>query len=120
SLDVALRSQLRYLSRERSRVQGTLVTLEENPLVDPSSKDPLTTAQAHKMDLENAILMQELMAVREECAELKSKSQLQERELLSLQLSLASKEVQERILRACLKEKVRSRYKICGSIRCRH
>lgn len=54
----------------------------------------------HKLDLETAVLMQELMAMKEERAELRAQMFLMEKEKESLELRLQSHESQEEAYRA--------------------
>lgn len=61
---------------------------------------PWSPAEARKLDLETAVLMQELMAMKEERAELRAQLFLIEKEKDSLGLRLRSHESQEEAYRA--------------------
>ncbi|GFT60433.1 colorectal mutant cancer protein [Trichonephila clavipes] len=89
-----LRDYITQLKNDRSAVRTTVVELE-SVYVDPTSKDPPPIIDAQKLDLENAVLMQELMAIKEEKAEFKAQVYLLEKEKTSLELQLNSREAQE-------------------------
>ncbi|XP_042898851.1 colorectal mutant cancer protein isoform X2 [Parasteatoda tepidariorum] len=89
-----LRDYIIQLKNDRSAVRTTVVELESIH-IDPINKDPPTIIDAQKLDLENAVLMQELMAMKEEKAELKAQVYLLEKEKTSLELQLSSREAQE-------------------------
>lgn len=89
-----LRDYIVQLKNDRAVVRTTVIELESIH-VDPISKDPPTIIDAQKLDLENAVLMQELMAMKEEKAELKAQVYLLEKEKTSLELQLSSREAQE-------------------------
>ncbi|XP_035209833.1 colorectal mutant cancer protein-like isoform X2 [Stegodyphus dumicola] len=89
-----LREYIVQLKNDRAAVRTTVVELESIH-VDPINKDPPTIIDAQKLDLENAVLMQELMAMKEEKAELKAQVYLLEKEKTSLELQLSSREAQE-------------------------
>lgn len=82
-----LREYLGQLRSERSAVRSTLLELE-TVHVEPRGAPSLL--DAHKLDLENAVLMQELMAIKEEKAELKAQVYLLEKEKASLELQSGS------------------------------
>lgn len=58
-----LRDYIVQLKNDRAVVRTTVIELESIH-VDPISKDPPTIIDAQKLDLENAVLMQELMAMK--------------------------------------------------------
>lgn len=89
-----LRDYIVQLKGDRAAVRTTVVELE-SVHVDPTVKDPPTFMDAQKLDLENAVLMQELMAMKEEKAELKAQVYLLEKEKTALELQLNSREAQE-------------------------
>lgn len=67
-----LRETINRLREERGHVAASLLPLESLH-VDPLTRHyPLTLNDAHKLDLENAVLMQELTAMREDRAELRA------------------------------------------------
>ncbi|KAK8749035.1 hypothetical protein OTU49_015650, partial [Cherax quadricarinatus] len=64
-----LRETINRLKEERGHVSSSLLPLESLH-VDPLTRHyPLSLNDAHKLDLENAVLMQELTAMREDRAE---------------------------------------------------
>ncbi|KAL4216354.1 hypothetical protein ACF0H5_024081 [Mactra antiquata] len=88
-----LRDYVHRLKNEQSTVQCTVMELESiycDPEIDKKQK-----YDAHRLDLENAVIMQELMAMKEEKAELKAQNYLLEKEKRSLELKLNSMESQE-------------------------
>lgn len=67
-----LRDTINKLKEERGHVSASLLPLESLH-IDPLTKHyPLSLQDAHKLDLENAVLMQELTAMREDRAELRA------------------------------------------------
>lgn len=88
-----LRELLVQLRGERAAVRATLLELE-SVHVEPRGP-PSTLLDAHKLDLENAVLMQELMAIKEEKAELKAQNYLLEKEKAALDLRAGSWEARE-------------------------
>ncbi|XP_076323234.1 colorectal mutant cancer protein-like isoform X2 [Tachypleus tridentatus] len=89
-----LRDYIHQLKTERSAVKTTVVELE-SVHIDTGCREPSTLMDSQKLDLENAVLMQELMAVKEEKAELKAQVYLLEKEKGALELRLSSHEAQE-------------------------
>ncbi|KAJ9578304.1 hypothetical protein L9F63_005470, partial [Diploptera punctata] len=90
-----LRDHIGKLKTERSSVRATVVELESchaEPLV---SRQPISLAEARKLDLETAVLMQELMAMREDKAELRARVYLLEKERSALELKLSSQEAHQ-------------------------
>ncbi|XP_008201556.1 colorectal mutant cancer protein isoform X2 [Tribolium castaneum] len=100
--ETRLREHVSRLKAERSNIQGTYVTLEstqvENVPVRPSSSQ-----EARKMDLEMAVLMQELMGLREDKAELISKLFMLEKDKSAIELKLKYVEGQQKAQAAALK-----------------
>lgn len=67
-----LRETIGKMREERSQVAASILPLESIH-VDPLTRHyPLSLHDAHKLDLENAVLMQELTAMREDRAELRA------------------------------------------------
>ncbi|KAK4316300.1 hypothetical protein Pmani_012521 [Petrolisthes manimaculis] len=89
-----LRDTINKLRDERGQVSASTLPLE--PLhIDPLTRHyPLTLQDAHKFDLENAVLMQELTAIREDRAELRAQVYLMEREKAGLELRVGTCEAQ--------------------------
>lgn len=110
-----LKSYIQQLKSERSTVGSTVLELEgihdiPEPPVEPP--DP-------KLDLENAVLMQELMALKEEKAELKARNYLIEKEKKALELKINSRDAQEQAylvqieqLKSEIKEEYRRRRRL--------
>jgi hypothetical protein len=100
--ETRLREHVSRLKAERSNIQGTYVALEstqvENVPVRPSSSQ-----EARKMDLEMAVLMQELMGLREDKAELVSKLFVLEKDKSAIELKLKYVEGQQKAQAAALK-----------------
>ncbi|BFZ13771.1 hypothetical protein BsWGS_16811 [Bradybaena similaris] len=96
--EMRLRDHIQQLKAERSAVRTTVMELESIH-VDPIMNEPRRRIEAQRLDLENAVLVQELMAVKEEKAELKARSYLLEKEKRALELRLNSKETQEQAFR---------------------
>ncbi|KAJ8962153.1 hypothetical protein NQ318_018110 [Aromia moschata] len=100
--EMRLRDHVSRLKAERSNIQGTYVALEsthiENPPVRPSSNQ-----EARKIDLEMAVLMQELMGLREDKTELISKLFALEKEKSAIELKLKYVEGQQKAQSAALK-----------------
>ncbi|CAG9769487.1 unnamed protein product [Ceutorhynchus assimilis] len=100
--ELRLREHVSRLKAERSNIQGTYVTLEstqvENAPVRPSSSQ-----EARKMDLEMAVLMQELMGLREDKTELLSKLFIIEKDKNALEIKLKYVEGQQKAQSATLK-----------------
>lgn len=90
--EVRLKSYIQKLKSERSMVGQTVIELESlHEVAQPRELEPLDP----KVDLENAVLMQELMALKEEKAELKAKNYLVEKEKRALELKITSRDAQE-------------------------
>ncbi|XP_071542870.1 colorectal mutant cancer protein isoform X2 [Panulirus ornatus] len=89
-----LRETINRLKEERGHVAASLLPLESLH-VDPLTRHyPLSLNDAHKLDLENAVLMQELTAMREDRAELRAQVYLMEREKAGLELRVGTCEAQ--------------------------
>lgn len=58
-----LRDYIQQLKNDRASVKMTVMELESIH-VDPLSKTPCGSPDSQKLDLENAVLMQELMAMK--------------------------------------------------------
>lgn len=86
-----LREHLRQLKADRAVVKLTIMELESVHL-DPFSFDLEPNPDAQRLDLENAVLMQELMAMKEEKSELKAQNFLLEKEKALLELRLGNKQ----------------------------
>ncbi|XP_076311580.1 colorectal mutant cancer protein-like isoform X2 [Tachypleus tridentatus] len=89
-----LRDYIHQMRTERIAVKTTVVELE-SVHIDSSCREPSMSLDSQKLDLENAVLMQELMAIKEEKAELKAQVYLLEKGKGSLELRLSSQEAQE-------------------------
>ncbi|CAH1971741.1 unnamed protein product [Acanthoscelides obtectus] len=82
-----LREHISRLKLERSSIQGTYVVLESTQ-IEQVPVCPTSYQDARKMDLEMAVLMQELMGLREDKAELISKVYELEKEKSVAELKL--------------------------------
>lgn len=83
-----LKDMIADLKSERSAVKSTVVDLESVHNVDPPPTQSLST---QRLDLENAVLVQELLAVKEERAELRSQIHSLHKEKTALQVQLYGK-----------------------------
>ena len=114
-----LRAYLSRLKDERETVRTTLLHLQSvHDVFVPVARIELDSLDA-KLDLENAVLLQELMALKEEKAELRAKVYLTEKEKKALELQLSSREAQEQAyvvhiehLKTELKDQIRKRRKL--------
>ncbi|XP_022904882.2 colorectal mutant cancer protein isoform X1 [Onthophagus taurus] len=97
-----LREHVSRLKAERSNIQGTYVVLESTQ-VDHVPIRPSSSQEARKLDLEMAVLMQELMGLREEKAELVAKLFVMEKEKCTIELKLKYVEGQQKAQSATLK-----------------
>ncbi|CAL4060238.1 unnamed protein product, partial [Meganyctiphanes norvegica] len=89
-----LRETINRLREERNNVTSSVMPLE-SVHVDPLTRHyPLSLPEAYKLDLENAVLMQELTAMREDRAELRAQVYLLEREKAGLELRVGTCEAQ--------------------------
>ncbi|XP_060617887.2 colorectal mutant cancer protein isoform X1 [Anolis sagrei] len=89
-----LKDYIQQLKNDRAAVKLTMLELESIH-IDPLSYDVKPRGDSQRLDLENAVLMQELMAMKEEMAELKAQLYLLEKEKKALELKLSSREAQE-------------------------
>ncbi|XP_057175698.1 colorectal mutant cancer protein isoform X1 [Triplophysa rosa] len=89
-----LKDYIRQLKNDRAAVKLTMLELE-SVHIDPLSCDVKPRGDSQRLDLENAVLMQELMAMKEEMAELKAQLYLLEKEKKALELKLSTREAQE-------------------------
>ncbi|XP_064471194.1 colorectal mutant cancer protein-like [Ornithodoros turicata] len=87
-----LRDYIGQLRNERTAVQSTVLELES---VHIDARGAPSLLDAHKLDLENAVLMQELTAIKEEKAELKAQVYLLEKEKVALEFQSSSWEARE-------------------------
>ncbi|XP_041089032.1 colorectal mutant cancer protein isoform X2 [Polyodon spathula] len=89
-----LKDYIQQLKNDRAAVKLTMLELESIQ-IDPLSYDVKPRGDSQRLDLENAVLMQELMAMKEEMAELKAQLYLLEKEKKALELKLSTREAQE-------------------------
>ncbi|KAM9517371.1 colorectal mutant cancer protein isoform 2-T2 [Salvelinus alpinus] len=89
-----LKDYVQQLKNDRAAVKLTMLELE-SVHVDPLSLEIKPRGDTHRLDLENAVLMQELMAMKEEMAELKAQLYLLEKEKKAVELRLSTREAQE-------------------------
>ncbi|KAJ7417684.1 Colorectal mutant cancer protein [Willisornis vidua] len=89
-----LKDYIQQLKNDRAAVKLTVLELESIHM-DPLSYDVKPRGDSQRLDLENAVLMQELMAMKEEMAELKARLYLLEKEKKALELKLSTREAQE-------------------------
>ncbi|XP_059825560.1 colorectal mutant cancer protein isoform X2 [Hypanus sabinus] len=89
-----LKDYVQQLKNDKAAVKLTMLELE-SVHIDPLSYDVKTRGDGQRLDLENAVLMQELMAMKEEMAELKAQLYLMEKEKKALELKLSTREAQE-------------------------
>ncbi|XP_068082210.1 colorectal mutant cancer protein isoform X2 [Anabrus simplex] len=90
-----LRDHIGKLKTERNSVRATVVELESCHVEPLINRQPISLAEARKLDLETAVLMQELMAMREDKAELRARVYLLEKERAAVELKLSSQEAQQ-------------------------
>lgn len=101
--ETRIRDLIITLKTERESVRNTVAELESwslESLYPSKPPSPCDILEARKLDLETAVLMQELMAMREERAELRAQLFLLEKEKTSLELRLQSHETQEEAYKA--------------------
>ncbi|KAG9428298.1 Colorectal mutant cancer protein [Apis mellifera carnica] len=89
-----LRRHISRLKGERAMVRSTVVELESVHAEPLNSKNTISLAEARKLDLETAVLMQELMAMREDKAELRARVFLLEKERATIELKLNARDTQ--------------------------
>ncbi|XP_076394870.1 colorectal mutant cancer protein isoform X2 [Megachile rotundata] len=92
--DQRLRRHISRLKGERAMVRSTAVELESVHAEPLNSKNTISLAEARKLDLETAVLMQELMAMREDKAELRARVFLLEKERATIELKLNARDTQ--------------------------
>ncbi|XP_048749887.2 colorectal mutant cancer protein-like isoform X2 [Ostrea edulis] len=90
-----LREYIHQLKTDRASIKSTVMELESLYSPDPPASEPARQSEACRLDLENAVLMQELMAMKEEKAELRAQNYLLEKEKNALELRLSGKESRE-------------------------
>ncbi|KAK0159334.1 hypothetical protein PV328_010221 [Microctonus aethiopoides] len=89
-----LRRQISKLKGDRAMVRSTAVEFETVHVEPLNSKNTISLAEARKLDLETAVLMQELMAMREDKAELRARVFLLEKERSTVELKLNVRDTQ--------------------------
>ncbi|XP_071996859.1 colorectal mutant cancer protein isoform X1 [Engystomops pustulosus] len=89
-----LKDYIQQLKNDRAAVKLTMLELESIH-IDPLSYDVKPRGDSQRLDLENAVLMQELMAMKEEMAELKAQLYLLEKEKKAMELKLSTRDAQE-------------------------
>ncbi|XP_034948586.1 LOW QUALITY PROTEIN: colorectal mutant cancer protein [Chelonus insularis] len=89
-----LRRHISKLKNDRAMVRSTAVELESVHVEPFNSKNAISLAEARKLDLETAVLMQELMAMREDKAELRARVFLLEKERSNIELKLSARDAQ--------------------------
>ncbi|XP_029669137.1 colorectal mutant cancer protein isoform X1 [Formica exsecta] len=89
-----LRRHISRLKGERTMVRSTAVELESVHAEPLNTKNTISLAEARKLDLETAVLMQELMAMREDKAELRARVFLLEKERATIELKLNARDTQ--------------------------
>ncbi|XP_052786961.1 colorectal mutant cancer protein-like isoform X2 [Mya arenaria] len=90
-----LRDYIHRLKHEQSKVEHSVQELESIHSYTDAPLERRGHSEAQRLDLENAVIMQELMAMKEEKAEIKAQNYLLEKEKRSLELRLNSMESQE-------------------------
>ena len=98
-----LRDHISKLKMAKSQVQSTVMELESiHGREDPAPVSTLSSQGSHShnnADLEMAVLIQELMGMREERADLRAKIYLLEKEKVGAELNLEQQVEKERVLR---------------------
>ncbi|XP_065063956.1 colorectal mutant cancer protein-like isoform X2 [Rhopilema esculentum] len=118
--ELRLKEYVQLLKTERSTVETTVVELESVTdvleIVDDSN---IETGDKGSLDLETAVLLQELQALKEERAELKHRIFMLDKERKALELKLNSREAQEQgyiahieYLKSEVKEQMKKRKQI--------
>ena len=92
--EARLRAYVERLKSERLTIGMTIQKLDSIAGI-PEPKRAKEESIDPRLDLENAVLMQELMALKEEKAELKAKNYLIEKEKKALELRMTSRDAQE-------------------------
>ncbi|KAG1675837.1 Colorectal mutant cancer protein [Nymphon striatum] len=94
-----IREYIHQLKNDRTTVSVTVAQLESIYIDPVTHEHGISVLESQKLDLENAIIMQELMALKEEKAELKAQVYLLEKEKSALELRLNTREAQEQAYR---------------------
>ncbi|XP_046432887.1 colorectal mutant cancer protein isoform X2 [Neodiprion fabricii] len=89
-----LRRHINRMKSDRAMVRSTAVELESVHAEPLNSKNTISLSEARKLDLETAVLMQELMAMREDKAELRARVFLLEKERATIELKLGVQDTQ--------------------------
>ena len=93
--EMRLKEYVQLLKTERSTVQTTVVELESvTDVVEPFDDSNIESGEKGSLDLETAVLLQELQALKEERAELKHRIYMLEKERKAMELKLSSIEAQ--------------------------
>lgn len=90
--DIKLRAKMSKLKGQRATVQNTVVALESPFELDvnaPPAVDCATADVSRKLELESAVLMQEMMSMREDLNEHKCRAEQAEQERISAHERLA-------------------------------
>ena len=94
--EMRLKEYVQLLKSERSTVQTTVVELESvTDVLEHFDDSNIEPGDRGSLDLETAVLLQELQALKEERAELKHRIFMLEKEKKALELKLSSREAQE-------------------------
>jgi len=94
--EMRLKEYVQLLKSERSTVQTTVVELESvTDVLEHFDDSNIEPGDKGSLDLETAVLLQELQALKEERAELKHRIFMLEKEKKALELKLSSREAQE-------------------------
>lgn len=100
-----VRDIITKLKVDRTSLECTIQIVSlplESVLVDPMPKDVLPLAEARKMDLEMAVIMQELMAMREERSRLRTQVYILEKERVTNETQHKTSAVHLKLLQAQL------------------
>ncbi|XP_044010602.1 colorectal mutant cancer protein isoform X2 [Aphidius gifuensis] len=89
-----LRRYINKFKNNKALIRSTAVEFETHHVEPLNSKNSISLAEARKLDLETAVLMQELMAMREDKAELRARVFLLEKERSTIELKLNSRDSQ--------------------------
>lgn len=118
--EMRLKEYVQLLKSERSTVQTTVVELESvTDVLEHFDDSNIEAGDKGSLDLETAVLLQELQALKEERAELKHRIFMLEKEKKALELKLSSREAQEQgyiahieYLKSEVKEQMKKRKQI--------
>ncbi|XP_071788109.1 colorectal mutant cancer protein-like isoform X3 [Asterias amurensis] len=89
-----LKDYIQQLKNDKSAVRLTVMELE-SVYIDPMSQEVMSSVDSQRLDLENAVLMQEIAALKEEKAELKAQYYLLEKEKKAAELKMSSRDARE-------------------------